>query len=239
MVANNIKLTGSIEWTEASSPSKTVYATAAYVGGNAKDKNHPADGTKYKDIDDNGTGWHRVSGTNDSYYATTDNGGTTWQGPFLITGKSIVDTVVEYKIDTAGKDPAKIEEGWDTSYPANSPDAGQSLYIRMYDVFNNGDSSTYRYSVGGGQGATGPGAINCYVESLSGNLFNENTTGNIVLTARIFQGDKEIDPITANNTQQLKYTWYINGTKDISLTTKQITIAFSNIKNKSIYFEAE
>ena len=112
----------------------------------------------------------------------------------------------------------------------------------MYDVFNNGDSSTYRYSVGGGQGATGPagpGAINCYVESLSGNLFNENTTGNITLTARIFQGDREIDPITANNTQQLKYTWYINGTKDTSLTTKQITIAFSNIKNKSIYFEAE
>lgn len=245
LTANNIKLTGSIEWTEASSPSKTVYATAAYVGSNVEDKNHPVDKTKYKDIpkieDDNYTGWHQISGTNDSYYATTDNGGATWQGPFLITGKSIVNTIVEYKIDTAGKDPALVT-GWSTSYPTSSPGTGQSLYIRMHDVFNNGDPSTYRYSVGGGQGATGPagpGAINCYVESLSGNLFNENTTGDITLTARIFQGDKEIDPITANNIQQLNYTWYINGTEDTSLTTKQITIAFGNIKNKSIYFEAE
>jgi hypothetical protein len=123
MVANNIKLNGSIEWTEASSPSKTVYATAAYVGGSAKDKNHPADGTKYKDISDSGTGWHRVSGTNDSYYATTDNGGATWQGPFLITGKSIVNTVIEYKIDAAGKDPASVT-GWSKSYPTNSPGVG-------------------------------------------------------------------------------------------------------------------
>jgi hypothetical protein len=39
LVANNIKLTGGIEWTEASSPSKNVYATSALQ--------KPENGTRY------------------------------------------------------------------------------------------------------------------------------------------------------------------------------------------------
>ena len=79
LVVNKIKLAGSIEWTDASSPSKSVYGHAAYE--------RPADGTYYKEFPDtDATGWHKISSLDDKYYCHTDNGGATWQGPFGLSG---------------------------------------------------------------------------------------------------------------------------------------------------------
>ena len=79
LTANKIKLTGSIEWTEASSPSKSVYGQQAYTV--------PKDNTQYSSFDDeSSTTWHKVASAADQYYCHTDNGGATWQGPFGITG---------------------------------------------------------------------------------------------------------------------------------------------------------
>jgi hypothetical protein len=72
-------LTGSIAWTEASSPSKSVYGVSSLV-------TPPSDGTSYADIldsdDPNNHRWHRVSSADDTHYCHTDNAGSTWQGPF-------------------------------------------------------------------------------------------------------------------------------------------------------------
>jgi hypothetical protein len=70
----------------------------------------------------------------------------------------------------------------------------------------------------------------------------ETITGDITFTARIFSGSKEVDEYGT----ELTYYWYINeilqdGNNDtLNLSgNKTITLSFENIKNKSIYFEAE
>ena len=238
LTCENIKLPGSISWTAASSPSKSVYGKASLVNS------LPANGTTYNQFEEEddpiNPRWHKnVDTINDVYYAHTDDGGATWTGPYLLTGKSIQGTEVEYVIASAGLNPETIKEGWNSQYPSTIPLASESLYIRMYDMYNNGEKSEYRYSIGGGQGQDGNGAISCYVESLSGSLFEDSITGVITLTARILQGAEEIDPYIDNIDQKLSYVWYINNIKQDDLTTKQITINFDRIKNQSIYFEAQ
>lgn len=79
LTANKIKLTGSIEWTDASSPSKSVYGREAYTV--------PKNNTHYSSFnDESATTWHKIASAADQYYCHTDNGGATWQGPFGITG---------------------------------------------------------------------------------------------------------------------------------------------------------
>jgi hypothetical protein len=83
LVAEKIKLPGSVEWTDASSPSKNIYASSALT--------KPEDKTKYSSFSDHSdTEWHKVwNSSDDTHYCHTDNGGATWEGPFLITGRSI------------------------------------------------------------------------------------------------------------------------------------------------------
>jgi hypothetical protein len=74
LVTNNIKLTGGVEWTASSSPSKNVYATKALDkpenGTRFNEENFPAKG---EDV------WHSIYVTGkDSYYCHTDDGGSTW-----------------------------------------------------------------------------------------------------------------------------------------------------------------
>jgi hypothetical protein len=87
LVAENIKLPGSIQWTSASSPSKSVYGADAY--------DRPLDGTGYNTFPDTdeasytGKTWHKIYNVDvDTYYCHTDDGGATWQGPFILTGSN-------------------------------------------------------------------------------------------------------------------------------------------------------
>lgn len=186
MGVNNIKLTGDIQWTAASSPSKNIYCKSNIAKPsngslyNSFDNHAPADNPAT--TEDESLVWHKTYAENvDLYYCHTDDGGATWQGPFTITGP-------------------KGEKG-------EKGDQGES-------------------------------AIRCYVESLSGNLFEEGDSKDITLTARIYQGQTEIDPIVTSGQQQLTYTWYLNNEENINKQGKQITIGLDVVKNNSIYFKA-
>lgn len=144
LVTENIKLSGSIQWTAASSPSKNVYG----VEKDTKPENGKLYNTFPKQDTETSTGWHQESSEKDLYYCHTDDGGQTWQGPFLLTGKSIVGTEMEYLITDAGKgvdDLDKIEEGWKETYPNASLYDGQALYIRIRDKYNDDSYSNWRY----------------------------------------------------------------------------------------------
>ena len=164
--ANKIKLTGSIEWTEASSPSKNVYATSAYVNQEKYESIKdalPENGKTYGEFPSSDsatyTGWHQISSPSDSYYAHTDDGGATWQGPFLITGKSILNTEVKYGVFPAGtstdSDIVKNYDKWSDTRPVlSSMGFGQQIYIRSRDHFNDDTYSDPRYDVGAVRSAT-------------------------------------------------------------------------------------
>lgn len=83
LAANKVRLTGSIQWTSASSPSKSVYSS--------QEREKPADGRLYNSFenDDDGTGiWHKnYNKEYDKFYAHTDDGGATWQGPMTMVGQ--------------------------------------------------------------------------------------------------------------------------------------------------------
>lgn len=149
LACKRVKLTGSVEWTAEASPSKTVYGKISLV-------NPPANGTKYKDFPDNdGDGsegnphvWHKISQWDDTVYCHTDNAGAIWDGPFLITGRSIERTIVQYVIAERGLEPSMInEDSWSFNFPTELFD-GMCVYTRSYDEFNNGEKSAMRYSVG-------------------------------------------------------------------------------------------
>jgi hypothetical protein len=114
LVAQNIKLPGSIQWTEASSPSKNLYGA---------DNTTMPQGS-YGDFNDNTGAWHKVyNEKTDRYYCHTDNGGATWQGPFLVTGKSITETITEYQILAQGKSESELKEittGWLPTMPSTT-----------------------------------------------------------------------------------------------------------------------
>jgi hypothetical protein len=107
-VAEKIKLPGSIEWAEASSPSKNIYASTSLT--------KPANGTKYSSFGDSQpeTGdkvWHKIwAQDEDTHYCHTDDGGATWQGPFLITGRSIVSTDTFYAVGETGLSDDELDE---------------------------------------------------------------------------------------------------------------------------------
>jgi hypothetical protein len=100
LATKNIKLEGEVSWTSASSPSKNVYRRGTAT--------KPADGTLYKDFADKDPEnsepvWHKEwNDKADTHYCHTDDGGATWQGPFLVTGKSIVSTDTFYGVGEIG-----------------------------------------------------------------------------------------------------------------------------------------
>lgn len=159
LVAEKIKLPGSVEWTEASSPSKNIYASSALE--------KPEDGTKYSSFDDSSdTEWHKVwNSKKDTHYCHTDDGGNTWQGPFLITGRSIQSTDTFYAVGEIGLSDSVLDEWeepsangastynlrggarasvkqWSTSIAeAGTVHPGECMYIKSRDNYNDGTSS--------------------------------------------------------------------------------------------------
>lgn len=82
------------------------------------------------------------------------------------------------------------------------------------------------------------GAVQCYIESSKGTVFEENDNTTTDLTARIFEGTREIDPLGV--TQTLTYTWYNSKyPNDTWQTGKKLTeISISEIHNQEVYFIA-
>ena len=223
LVADNIKLVGDIVWTDASSPAKTVYATSDYI---KEYGTKPTDGTKYKDfpekisdtgIEEDGTikfpqgYWHQEAHQDDSYYATTSNGGATWQGPFLISGKSIQDTVVVYAVDNIGADPTSFADNrWDTDFPV-SVSKNQCVYKKKYYLFNNNTTSTPEYEV---SYVAGPNGISPYSIEVENDtiIIPADDAGNTdddavqaVSEMAVFVKEGKIDI-----TEQLYYEWLAN-----------------------------
>lgn len=146
LVTNNIKLTGSVQWTESASPSKSLYGI---------DKNYIAPTGSFGQYPDdapitNPKAWHKnyTEGV-DLYYYHTDNGGLTWEGPFDITSRSIVRTDTFYLIEKVGLTASELDAatGWEPDYPKVSPYAGQCVYVQTKDIYSDGQFSS-RYSAG-------------------------------------------------------------------------------------------
>ena len=232
ITAENIYLPGSIQWTAASSPSKSVYA--------AEELDLPKNGTLYKDFYDNDDlktpRWHKVINKQyDIYYAHTDDGGATWQGPFLITGRSIVQVETEYIQAIAGLTDEELSRlsGWKPNRPplAGLPN-GYCVYTRTKEIYNDGESP-YRYSASGENGVDGQNTITCYIESSAGYVFESNTIGTTTLTAYLYDG------IVEKTFGDDSYLWFTEGDEEPFATGKEVEVNISSIIGKTIYFEVE
>ena len=187
LVANKIKLTGSVEWTKNTSPAKTVYGKIAL-------KTPPANNTPYvKFPDKDGAGteqdpyvWHKIVDINDTVYAHTDNGGATWEGPFLITGRSIEYTEVQYCMADRGMEPKNIPDAnWRLFFPTELVD-GKCVFTRMRDVYNNGESTEWRYSVG-------------YIGTSNYRISLDNDYSSIAVENKEASDDTDIDTLVDKN----------------------------------------
>lgn len=168
LVARRVKLVEEVQYTKNTSPSKTVYARFTI-------KNPPPPNTPYSSFPENdGDGteenpfvWHTKSNEKDMVYAHTDDAGTTWQGPFLITGRSIIGTETHYAFAKKGTKPEEIpEEDWTKEFPETTI-PGMCIYTRTRDVYNNGEASEWRYSVG----LIGSGPVVLEIYTNTGNLY--------------------------------------------------------------------
>lgn len=83
------------------------------------------------------------------------------------------------------------------------------------------------------------GAVQCYIESSNGTVFEKNESGTTVLTARIFEGTTEIDPIIENSQPTLSYSWYKTTSPELWKSGKTFTVSYSDIRDCEIYFIAE
>jgi hypothetical protein len=156
----NLKLPGTIEWTSASSPLKTVYAKTNLSA--------PENGTKFNSFPeedgDNTEGnpyrWHTVADADDKYYARTEDGGKTWSGPFLLNGLSVIDTETEYAQGPRGAVLEGDGLNWEPDLPTELiPD--KCLYTRTRNIYSDGNPGVWVYLVTlngspGQIGETGP-----------------------------------------------------------------------------------
>ena len=82
------------------------------------------------------------------------------------------------------------------------------------------------------------GAIQCYVHSSKGTIFDEAATGSTILTAKIFEGATEIDEYG----ETLDYTWYLDDAEtdwaEYNGITKQAEVQLSTLKEHSVHFTA-
>lgn len=162
LVANDIRFTGSVQWSESASPVKNVYAQRNADGSTPS---LPANGTKFSDFsesdiwtDETATkaAWHTVLNIeNDVVYVHTDNGGKTWEGPFEIDGgKTIQETQVIYALKEGAKTgltapelpegelSTPIGDGWQKDKPEPKPNCW--LYVAARDLYTNGKYSAWR-----------------------------------------------------------------------------------------------
>jgi hypothetical protein len=146
LVANNVKFTGSVTWVPEASPARSVYGTIEWID------NPPHEKWYYKDIPETDPGdskpseerWHKKKGPDDVLYCRTDTAGAAWEGPFLITGRSIEKTITEYSIQQKYVAPETITN-WSTDFPVGIG-PGVYLFMRICDKYNDGTSSSFRYS---------------------------------------------------------------------------------------------
>jgi hypothetical protein len=147
LVARKVKFTESVEWAKNASPAKTVYGhislTTPPENNTLTFPENDGDGTE-----SNPYVWHTIVSEEDSVYSHTDNGGATWEGPFLITGRSIDYSETQYCSINQSLAPEDIEEElWENYFPEVLVD-GYYVFTRTRDVYNNGQPSAWRYSVG-------------------------------------------------------------------------------------------
>ena len=235
LTANRVRLTGGVEWTPEASPARSIYGPIELMNYRAPS------GWYYKDIPDNDPGegvdptkrWHKIKGANDVLYCHTDTAGAVWDGPFLITGRSIKDTKIWYSVQETQTDPSKITY-WSESL-SDQILAGSYVYTRYQDKYDDGTESGYRYVVS----CPGNEATQCYIESPIGNpiSLNENDNTEIQLVARMFRGNEEIDALG----QSFNYTWYkrIDQSTNTKIgTSKYLNITIGSLRDAEIYFEA-
>lgn len=148
LVANNVKFTGGVSWVPEASPARSIYGPIDLMNS------PPDNGWLYKDIEDEDPGlgtenkkrWHKKKGPNDVLYCHTDTAGAVWEGPFLISGRSVVDTIVGYSVQDRQLTSDELDkiENWDEVLPTIAQ--GQYLFIRTYDLYDDNSRSSYRYS---------------------------------------------------------------------------------------------
>lgn len=146
LVANNVKFTGSVTWVPEASPARSVYGPIELANHKPNDKWY------YKDVPDYDPGesepkeerWHKIKGPNDVLYCHTDTAGAVWDGHFLITGRSIKETITEYSIQWYYVNPETITN-WSVNFPIGI-EPGMYLFMRMRDQYDDGTSSNPRYS---------------------------------------------------------------------------------------------
>lgn len=167
VIANNIRFTGSVTYAEDASPTRTVYGKIAMT-------EPPEDGTRYSSFpewDDTYTPrWHRNVEPEDQVYARTEDGGSSWQGPFFISGKGITGSETQYAVGEKGLNPAQIPDSkWSKDFPQNDID-GKAIYTRARSIYDNGETSSWSYTAG----FIGTGPIMVEVTTYSGDIYLNN-----------------------------------------------------------------
>lgn len=204
--------------------------TELRIGDNAKSSENDTSLLEVRDQNNNVT------------FSITQNGALKWGAGSTAQKALYAKTQLGTPIGNWDSFPSSNQEGENKWHKTKAPEDYFVSY--SYDGGNTwGDPIQIQGYNGpaGPTGPAGPGALNCYVESLSGNLFLETATNNINLTARIFLGAEEID----YSGNELAYTWYIDNTVYVdsetgeTINTKTITVNIQDIKNKSVYFEAQ
>lgn len=211
LVANNVKLTGQVSWVPEASPARSVYGPIELANHKPNDKWY------YKDIPDHDPGlvkpkeerWHKVKGTDDVLYCHTDTAGAIWDGPFLITGRSIDKTVVEYAVEQTYLEPDQVTD-WLPTFPTDIS-FGMYLFTRTYDLYNDKTQSSYRYQVNyyGQEGASGYSIElsneSATISATSNGDIDTNTLKKVShISVKVWYGDTDI-------TESCQYTWSVTG----------------------------
>ena len=255
VTTNNIKFTGSVGWTAAASPNQTVYLSAS------ANPNRPKDGTLYNKFPNNSkTDWHKIQSTDDKYYSTTTNGGLTWSAVYSLEINFAIYSDTTFFIFDEDEKPAfdqtanftaqgEIPAGATVEWSVNGvPIQGYNTTTMSYTVFENQsyekkefvvaatiNGTTKQIKILGSVQKVGSDGITCYIESSKGFLIEESETGDVTLTARIYQGTTEIDEKGSN----LTYYWYKNSILQSGWTGKKIVVSSATITNSSVHFIAK
>jgi hypothetical protein len=187
--------------------------------------------------------WHKnYNKEKDLFCCHTDDGGTTWQGPMPVTGRSITEAVIEYAYAKAGTDVANVT-GWDKIKPSFSTiPIGYNLYTRTYNTYNIGSASDATYTIEIGR--TGRVELSRYSSSISAGPNGEiDTNGDLLknaslVTVYVFDDEKEEEEDkNVTSSEDLEFEWYCTGgtlATDGDTTATQKYLASMNSEGASI-----
>lgn len=199
---------------------------------------------------DAGSSPYQISLSNDMATIGTDSAGNYNQNALemlsmtqvsVSEGTSDISTQCLYtwSVSNSEENLIKKQDGGRTIYFTQLNDDTATATVDVQRMLT--DNS--KYSIGskvftitkqkqGESGASGADAINCYIESSLGTLFETNQSGTTTLYARVYKGNVDI-------TDEFTYDWYIGDEKVDNHTGKSYEIDISSLKNKSVYFIAE